>query len=1340
VAAYWVGFAAPRTILAGDPAFVGLLALATEPDVAKKLGLSDEVIEKLETLIEQRESEALELALKLKDLPADERTAQMKPFVAESERLGFMHFEEPQLVKLHQIRVFRAGLATLGEPDIADRVGLLPEQRTEIAQLLQNRATDLTRGTSQERATARSRYERELSAKLNRDQRNAWERLAGIAAGPLPTASKSPAADATATTKPDTAVAATPADSSKPVDSAKPEDMPKPTDSAKPPMAATADGTKPADMPKTAETAKPAPAAIGADGERRLKFAFRFAPWKDVLEWFATQADLSLTLDAPPPGTFNYTDSRTYTPEEAIDLINGVLLTKGYVLIRRERLLLLLNVEDELPDQLIELVPISELDKRGRFELVRCLFPLKKLTPEDAEKEIGKLIGPQGKVMTLAQSKQLLVRESAGRLRAIRDLIAAVEDPEANRNDKLVVLQLENMTTDQLLIAARPLLGIPDNINAAPDGTLKISPDALNQRLLVTGKPERVEKLEEIVKLLDLPSAKPVEPTGPIEEPQLEVYAIGGADPSAVLQVMQTLMAGQMDVRLAIDPKTSNLVALAKPSQHATIRATLAQLQKDASDIEVFFLKRVDPQVVTVAINKLFGGDEKSAGAGAPRVESDPTARQLLVRGTPAQISQVRSLLQKMGEGENIAPGEEVEERGNVRTIPLTGRAAQNVLDQLETLWPTVRPNRIRIVRPASGGTGGGSSAFKERRLEQESASGTERTGAGSAPASGSGGKLSPESPLRDADLPPELRELRRLLGNDFLPSDLPLRDLLKLRKPASGDGDKSSDKSSDKQDEKPNDKPGAKNEAPQKNSTEKPAEKPAEKPVGKSTEKPVDGPADQPVRLPMPPRNALDSGRPNWIDSLVAWQNPAAQSAPAGQSATGGQPAPATGSTPPAPGTPAPNPTTTPDGTAAPAKPVESKPASKRYVPPIRALDPTKTAAGGEPAEVVITVQPGGLVIASQDTEALDAVENLLTTLGEQAAPNTKEFTVFYLKYAPAAVAAALVQEVLGAGGDTGGGGGGGGGGSLLGDLASGMLGDMGGGLLGGLLGGGGGGGGDTGGGPITITSDARLNALFVRASATDLEMVEELLRIIDREASPEDVQTNAPPRFIPVFNTSAEEVATVVRQVYATRLVAEAAGQQRQPSPEEFLRALRGGGGRGGQGGGKTEVKSEPAKITIGVDARSNSLIVSAPEPLFLEIKALVDHLDEGAKSSRDETTKVLTIKSTNPQTMVKTLTALTGGKAQSSTSSTTNRPGGSGGTNTAGPQSGFQPTQMQDELRRRIDSFNRQRGGGGGNGGGGGFQGFPGGSQGGGGFPGGGFPGMGGGGRGGRGGRGG
>ena len=43
-------------------------------------------------------------------------------------------------------------------------------------------------------------------------------------------------------------------------------------------------------------------------------------PWADVLQWFAEQAGLSLVMNAPPQGTFNYTDDHEYTPAEAIDL------------------------------------------------------------------------------------------------------------------------------------------------------------------------------------------------------------------------------------------------------------------------------------------------------------------------------------------------------------------------------------------------------------------------------------------------------------------------------------------------------------------------------------------------------------------------------------------------------------------------------------------------------------------------------------------------------------------------------------------------------------------------------------------------------------------------------------------------------------------------------------------------------------------------------------------------------------------------------------------------------------------------------------------------------------
>jgi len=125
-----------------------------------------------------------------------------------------------------------------------------------------------------------------------------------------------------------------------------------------------------------------------------IQFNFRFHPWKDALDWFAQQADLSLVLDSPPLGTLNYTDNRRHTPSEALDILNSVLLIKGYTLIQHERMLILINLADGVPPELIPQVPPEDLDQHGEFELVRCLFKLEVATPEEAEQQISQLLGP----------------------------------------------------------------------------------------------------------------------------------------------------------------------------------------------------------------------------------------------------------------------------------------------------------------------------------------------------------------------------------------------------------------------------------------------------------------------------------------------------------------------------------------------------------------------------------------------------------------------------------------------------------------------------------------------------------------------------------------------------------------------------------------------------------------------------------------------------------------------------------------------------------------------------------------------------------------------------------
>ena len=354
---------------------------------------------------------------------------------------------------------------------------------------------------------------------------------------------------------------------------------------------------------------------------------------------------------------------------------------------------MLVNLEDGIPPNLVSDVPLDELDQRGEYELIRVLFPLRNMTPEQAAAEIQPLLGPQGSVVVLPQARQVQVTETGGRLRTIRKVINAVERPD--RGDAGVrEFEVKYLAIDDVLPVLRQMIGIPDEAFSTPDGSLHLTKDSSNHKVLARGTPEQLARLKELLGLLDVPDAA----TGIAGTPQLEVYPITTADPEGVLKVLETLLEGEPGIRLAVDPKSGYLVAFARPAQHATIRATIDQMQQDARQIAVIPLTTVDPQIAVLAINKLFGGTDKEPNPTAPRVDADPTTRSLMVRGTTDQLDQIRGLLRQLGESED---GDARRERGNVRLLPLTGSAARAAISQLEDIWPTLRTNQIRVVTPS---------------------------------------------------------------------------------------------------------------------------------------------------------------------------------------------------------------------------------------------------------------------------------------------------------------------------------------------------------------------------------------------------------------------------------------------------------------------------------------------------------------------------------------------------------------------------------------------------------------------------------------------------------------
>jgi type II secretory pathway component GspD/PulD (secretin) len=436
----------------------------------------------------------------------------------------------------------------------------------------------------------------------------------------------------------------------------------------------------------------------------KLRFQFAFQPWKQVIDYFAKQAGLAVVIpETFPQGTFNFTDNREYTPGEAIDLLNSVLQYKGFVLIRHDPMLVVVNVDaDGWPDKLISTVPVEDLDKKGEYEPVRVIFNLTKLRPQDIQPEVQLLLGPQGTLKSLTASQQLSVTDTAGRVRTVRDYLKKIEGPEGTLFGALKIFRLKYARPDEVMLILRPMFDIPEDKNVSTDALLRVGLD--NERVIISGRPDKVAQAAAIVEKLDQP--------GPGENrvgAQLEFYPLGTSDGTALLPILQSVLAGETGVKVSLDTKTNTLIVFAKPAQQAMVKATLAPFISAGVRLEVIKLVRVDPLNASESITKLFAsGDPKQPTLNAPQIQADAVNHQLFIRGTDAQIAQIKDLLYK-GMGE--PPPGQVGLGGRVRTFPMNESAAREAVQRIQQTWS--RSNKFEFM--GAGSTGSNNAPATER-------------------------------------------------------------------------------------------------------------------------------------------------------------------------------------------------------------------------------------------------------------------------------------------------------------------------------------------------------------------------------------------------------------------------------------------------------------------------------------------------------------------------------------------------------------------------------------------------------------------------------------------------
>ena len=441
-----------------------------------------------------------------------------------------------------------------------------------------------------------------------------------------------------------------------------------------------------------------AKSSLGKSGE--LSFNFSGVTWPAVLEWFADEADLALQLDQVPIGSWTFADpTRKYSVSEALDVINLALLKRGYCLVRRGRMLQVIDLEEQNADKLIselaELVRPEQLEERGRSDIVSCVFPLGSMTADAAKEELALMIGPWGRVIVLDSARQVKVTEAADKLIAIRDLLKQASTADTD----VVEIVLEHRAADEILELARPLLGLEPGENSTEG--IRISVGLFGDRLYAAGLPGKTGLLEKLVEKADQPlTSTDSEEGAELTTPVFQTHSVRSADSATVFDVLQTLLAGTPDARIAIDPKTNAIVAWARPETQQVIVKSIMEMEGSGQDFKVIDLKRLDPAQALLTINKFFGITEE--GGDGPIVDGDPTTGKLWIRGTTDQITLVEKLLVELEGGDSLGALSE-----KVRILPYTGRAAEEALGQVEALWPvTGRANKIRTISPSRRGTG----------------------------------------------------------------------------------------------------------------------------------------------------------------------------------------------------------------------------------------------------------------------------------------------------------------------------------------------------------------------------------------------------------------------------------------------------------------------------------------------------------------------------------------------------------------------------------------------------------------------------------------------------------
>jgi type II secretory pathway component GspD/PulD (secretin)/Spy/CpxP family protein refolding chaperone len=1269
-----------------------LFGVLREEAVQTELKLTDDQKKQITTLADSaRPTPEMFAAFgDLREASQEVRDAKMAEFrkksdeirkAAEEKLKGVISTE--QLARGRQLALRQAGTRGFQQEDVAADLKLTDEQKAKLKEILEPKPdpnVDFRTMKPEDFQKQREEREKNALAVLTDEQRTAWTAKLGpepaVAAtdAPKPLTGDAPKTDGTAPARP--SVSAQNAGST----------TVKPDGTTAPGEVVTSFGTAADDAKESKEGPRRLP--------KKLTFNFKQAPWSDVLRMFAEASGLTLDLQDVPPGTFTYLDRQEYTPVEVLDVLNGYLLPRGYILVNRNKFLVSTSIDKPIPPNLVPIVRPVDLETRGRNELLSVILPLNGLDADVVSKEVESLLGPQGKVTPLKASNSLFVQDIGSHLRRVQDLLSGM-----TTGDK-----------DAATFKSYPLKHVPaTDAERHVRSLFSLDSGAKNVSMAATG---------------GTPQQQPQQGQGGWGgrggfggggfggwggrggrgEGRGEGRGGwgGGGDnnngegrftPSQPAASSTTTTPGVSKMRVASDTRKNALLVTATPAEHKLVDEILQSLDVPQTEEEAKF---AGGGTMTLRAYKVENADAaevaKTLDAYQPGVviNEDRKSGMVHVRATAAEHREIEELIRRLdGVGGQAV---EIVKLGRFDPIAMS-KVLNGLFEKDGDKAPTIHPEPVTRTLMIRGTADQVAQIRKTLSAYGEDGSGSKGFGTASRVSTIPLGGRDPERIARIVESiyasdNTTSTEIRVVVPSEPGPTF--------ERRIPTGNGRPSS-RLDDRDRREGATVPVNRN---------RPVSDSAPKNDTRSEARPAPEPARRDLttdRRPAPAApNVSAPEEPILTDRARGPVYPASDSFAVAADSDDVADEPST------------EPAKT-DAAKSEAKDAKSSPASaETNDPKAQATDPAgapknryegtaPNPQGKRKPRVTIEVV-GDNLVTTGDPEAREEVEERINEV-MQSMPVKTTWTVFYLRSSTALEASSMLSQLMPENVVTGSGSSSSGGSSSIMDSLSSLSGklvDM-----TGL-------GSATNGDVLRIIPDERTNSLFVSGPQSKVRDVEHMLKIIDASEVPESLRDRIP-RTIPVKHADVRQVAEMVREVFKDYLEDPRQAQMRGAGGNPFAAMLMGGAASNNSRG----ARNQGIRLTLAVDTTTSELIVSCDEALFHEIEGVVADRDKAAKDV-EPTVRIVALDDANRAVVQQALQSMNPKIIVSTTGTGRGFRGQQSGGDSS--QSGSGNSDAQQDAARRMMMMNAFGGGAGGGGrtfGGGNFGGNRGGGNFGGGF---------------------